>query len=528
MVDEAQDVRQLYVRLLRALGLVDNEMSILVVGDRNQLVYDFDEDFPASLDTLLHPERLLGGGTWTRTQLLSSHRLTGPMAAFANAIFGTSICGVRDGPPVEVRVPKSAFDLHAALADLFEEEDDVLLLVDRKRNNRPLRALLNTVSRAGTHRVRVHGTDAETRADGRRETRREIRCGTYWSAKGLECEVAVVLLPAASARNPAYVALTRARQRLVVVIDPREPHAAACHAARACAAEGSVRLHDSRATATVEAGLRLSPHESFECRVYGASSNVNRLVPRRHLFDREVRRVVVPSHVAEDVQEPVWCEVNAEMRDLSSVLVIMALVAAEARACHGRVRAMEDILHPTRMEAGQVFAAIGAGFVGRHVPKNVPDDALLAADLRRVAARAYERLRASNASDLEALAEVALAVQAWNDFDHTMRSFLPVSGWARSFKVQYVLDRTSALLPVAPGTRYDHILLQDERHCRVHASTPEECVHVVWNASSDDFGQASVRAAMHVSGVCMLVEMGTGKAYRLSAPSNLLRWMRTE
>ena len=50
LIDEAQDVRDLYVRLLRCLGLVRDDVVLLVAGDRNQLVYDFDDADTAGID----------------------------------------------------------------------------------------------------------------------------------------------------------------------------------------------------------------------------------------------------------------------------------------------------------------------------------------------------------------------------------------------------------------------------------------------------------------------------------------------
>ena len=77
LVDEAQDVRSLYVRLMRACGVLDGA-QVVVVGDRNQLVYDFDDSFPACLDLLLRPRRALpsNGREWAQHTLNRSHRLT--------------------------------------------------------------------------------------------------------------------------------------------------------------------------------------------------------------------------------------------------------------------------------------------------------------------------------------------------------------------------------------------------------------------------------------------------------------------
>ena len=215
LVDEAQDVREAYARLLCVLGLVDR--PLLVAGDELQLIYDFDPAFPASLAALRQPARAFGPGAgWERATLCTSYRLTQPCAAFVNALFGTRIEAVRAGPPVEVRAAASPWRLAEALDDLAS--DGILLLVDRKNGNRGLRELLNSWSRRGV-RLRVHGVDDDEAAGAG-----VLTCGTYWSAKGLEAPTVVVLLPAQCARNPTYVALTRASQRLVVVLDARAPH----------------------------------------------------------------------------------------------------------------------------------------------------------------------------------------------------------------------------------------------------------------------------------------------------------------
>lgn len=524
LIDEAQDVRSLYVRLLKAIGLVGAGTSMLVAGDRNQLVYDFDQDYPASLDTLLHTERVFGGAQWVRAKLTETHRLTAPICSFVNSIFGTRMRGVRDGAAVEVRCPKNIFELFGVVKDVLCEEQNVLILVDRKKNNRPLRALLNTVSRRGTHRVRVHGYDAETKHQEQPPTEgvKEVSCGSFWSAKGLECNTALVLLPKSAARNPTYVALTRARERLVVVLDPREPHAAACHAANG-AEEGQLVVKGANADAAIALGLKWNALDSFQTKTFEYKNNLSSFVPRRLALTEQVQCTVVPTNVTEEVEDNVWFQVGTEERDLSTILVAMARVMAECNACNGRVRAMEDILHPTRMDAAQAQEAIRAGFIGRHVPRNVTDDALLASDLREIAASAYARLKKSDPLDVDDVAEVALATMAWNDFDHSMRNFLPVDRWTYSFKFRYVLDRALALFPVhGEGVRYDHILHKNDFHCRVHASTPDECVHAVWTASSDDFGAAAVRAAMHSKGTCLLLELGAGRVQRVMAQPRLL------
>ena len=77
LLDEAQDIRSLYVRLLKGLGLLKTTQKI-VVGDEHQLLYDFDPMFPSSLDALLQTEDALAlqaarSGRGLRRRLLSPH-----------------------------------------------------------------------------------------------------------------------------------------------------------------------------------------------------------------------------------------------------------------------------------------------------------------------------------------------------------------------------------------------------------------------------------------------------------------------
>ena len=90
-----------------------------VVGDRNQLVYDFDDSFPATLDTLLRCDRLFGG-TWKHHVLNGSRRLTKHMVRLVNEVFKTCISSEKEGCRVDVRSPTNIFDMHSVLHDVME------------------------------------------------------------------------------------------------------------------------------------------------------------------------------------------------------------------------------------------------------------------------------------------------------------------------------------------------------------------------------------------------------------------------
>lgn len=521
LLDEAQDVRLLYVRLVRALGLAAGDL--VVAGDRHQLVYDFDPDHPASLDVLLQPHTAFGHAVpWERKVLTESRRLTVPMARFVNAVFfsddasdhhhhlrSTRVGDEVDGAAVEevqVRAPKSAFALYAALRDLFVGDvSDTLLLVDRRAGNRPLRALLNDLVRRDGVRLHVHGVDSEP--PPATAGANVLRCLTYWSAKGLECDTAVVLLPQQAARNPTYVALTRARRRLVVVLDPREPHAAVARAVLREPHRYDVRGEFARTALRLGADSG-DPAASLAPRTSAAYAPL----PPPTRADMRTRVDVAVEREGGTQQLPDGGDAPSP-GPYGRVAVATALVAAEARAsAGGYVRAMENVLHPTRLDPSQRAAAAAAGFVGRSVPRFVTDDALLAGDLRAAATEAYARM-----ATLHDAAEVALATLAWDGFDHVMRQARPVADW-----IGHVAPVVAFALEVLPRAgEYDTRLFRPsdlvvgEAGVRVHAATDERCYHVVWDVTGADVAAAAVRASCHPRRECALVDLASRSVRRV-------------
>ena len=515
LIDEAQDVRHLYVRLLKVLGLTRSGKSMLVAGDRRQLVYDFDPEFPATLTTLLEPETTFGGGAaaWSHVTLTHTRRLTSPMAQFVNAMFGSSIESIREDPqealPVEVRVPKrSMFHLTELLKDIVEETttqgNTLLILADRKRNNRPLTTLLNSYSRQGKN-VFVHGIDAEDSET----VHGQMRCGSYWSSKGLECDTCVVILPKASASNPTYVALTRARRRLIVILDPKEPHAAASRAATEGHEKGWVHIRGIEAVRAIENGMKLDASASLTTREEEdetTEAEADAAAPLRRDVDRWTpsRTLLASTTSFEDTEQGGSNDAgllltmdSGQSCDMGMVVVRMALLMAEHRAT-GQIRAMEDILHPLRFEKGaDKTHEMAHALASRPIPMFIEEDALLAPDLRKTAEAAYRKFRT-----LEDIAEVALATLAWDGYDHTMRQCLPVCAWVHNESVRTAIEWTLQNIPVnaEDGAMYDHRICHGVQHCRVQVSHPTRGVfYVTWGRSSDDDGLAAVRAALHHS-----------------------------
>ena len=650
VIDEAQDVREPFVRLLRVLGYLRGDTQLVVAGDRNQVVYDFDPDFPASLDVLegkIRKKKEKWGEEWREEQgneegegnkeineqaelndlfltndspstndlfpstnhsissssssppspffpfqlvtLDVSHRLTPHIATFVNSVFGTSISSARTSPSfsshplastssskpfprVDVRAPSSMWTLGVLLRDVLEE-DDVLVLVREKQGNTPLKKLINGLSRAGRHSIHVHGavegivpsgntttnssasapfgnpTNGNTSISSTSAPSKKLTCGTYWSAKGLECRTCIVIVPGRAPRNPTYVALTRACHRLVVVLDPKAPHPEVCAAVHA--SPGAVEVRDRFTASVVVAGATAFDKEGKEGG--GKEGGKKEAGGKDGKIDIQRKEMTEERNASKDKTNATdsfssappsppspsappspssssgfgdfgprdkwqsalagvthwrdverWRPSGTSVRDLvkredlpapplthlfgagqksrnyfisssppnEEVVVRMALVAAELESS-GRVRAVEDIAHPTRLERDSHAGAIGAGHAGRFAPMFTSDTELLADDLRKMCMDAYARLtkakkRASiggeknssiggeknssintplntpsntpsNSSPLvpsaETLADVAtlaLSVLSWDAWDHTMRSLLPCAAWCTS------------------------------------------------------------------------------------------------
>lgn len=499
-IDEAQDVRELYVRLLRVLCLTD--VQIVVAGDRNQLVYDFDEDFPATLQTLQSPAAMFGGGhrAWHRVDMDTSHRLTKPVCKFVNSVFNTSIRSARDGPNVEVRVPRSMYSqLHSSLSDVLKDSSDVLILVPYKHKNRVLRNLLNTLSRSGED-VHVHGV---TRVDTLDSSK--IKCGTFWSAKGLEADTVVVLLPGSAAFNPTYVALTRALRRLIVVIDPRDPHPMVSRVAHQLT--DSVDVAMTPATARVlhsgshiEDPERVSFLKRQKAQVQGIRC-LDRFKPKQQLVDD-----VIGFSVHDIFSSPTT---NRDST-LGTLAVLMGLLKAEFMAKRV-IRAVQDIQSPTRLEYEKTNEAIRLGVAARIVPRFVTDDELLAPDLRAVMESAYQ-----DPSNISNLANLALAVASWDSWDCVMRSMQPTKDWAE--ELADTVDFVTEMIP--DGARYDLHLFDSEktRFARVQAVTTETAYYIVWEMTSADMGHSLVLAALHSAGNCLVLQVSTEETFQVYVP----------
>ena len=540
LIDESQDVRELYVELLQILKLCAPHVPTMVVGDRMQLIYDFDPDFPATEETLLEPEKAFGtqGESWEKVILTQSHRLTRPMAILARSVFDIDIHSVREGCAVEVRMG-SAFKWFDLLRDVLLDDPDahkhVMLLVDKKKSNRGLCLLLNELSRHGMG-LHVHGVDAED-ADA---TRGKLRCSTWWAAKGMQTHTVVCLVPRFTPRNPLYVGLTRAFHRMIVVMNEKEPHVALCRSLLTLPRE-VVSMNDKSRRIAQHAVADRQDEDSFGSPPDYTNPDSCTLRLRSMEHWRAPRRV---ASMLRTTTATTWEEAKEKeedgnrledasivnmggkgVEDVGPAALRCALVAVEFHRTR-RVRGMEDILNPPRLDPSQYSVVVRCGLASRYVSSNRPaNDVLLSRDLFDKAKSAYQTLLSTTASECGPLAlqplfaTIALAIMAWDSFDHNMRQLLPVEAWCFRPTVVRAVEGALTHLPHASEGNVDYDVRSSAVHeedtllvVRTHATSSLANYLVVWGddaevTSHETLTQAGLRAAMHPQGLCIVVDI---------------------
>lgn len=558
LIDESQDVRELYVQLLQILNLCAPHVPTMVVGDRMQLIYDFDPDFPATEETLLKPEKAFGmyGSPWESIVLTQSHRLTRPMAILARSVFDIDIHSVRDGCAVEVRMG-NAFKWFDLLKDVLLDDatahERVMLLVDKKKSNRGLCLLLNELSRHGVG-LHVHGVDAEDAG----ATRGKLRCSTWWAAKGMQTHTVVCLVPRFTPRNPLYVGLTRAFHRMIVVMNEKEPHVALCRSLLNLPRE-VVTMNDKARRVARYTVDHQGDEDSF-----GSPTEITTLAtpslrlrnmehwraPRRIASVLRTTTTTFNKHVEDGERGPeeesvaVIVDIGGKgVEDVGPAALRCALVAVEFHRT-GRVRGMEDILNPVRIDPSQYSTVVQCGLASRYVSSNRPaNDVLLSRDLFDKAKAAYETLLTTTSSECGPLAlqplfaTIALAILAWDSYDHNMRQLLPVEAWCFVPTVLRAVERGMRYLPSPHLEEHevDYDLRSSVVHgddtllvVRTHATSPLANYLVVWGEDADapsheTLTQAGLRAAMHPQGLCIVVDLVQNwtKYVHVDSPSSL-------
>lgn len=239
IIDEVQDMRPLFWNLCQHLVYnICNRpetLQILVMGDKNQLLYDFYSVNGADSRFMDYIHILLGtvnNRTWVFRTLSVSFRLTYNMTRFLNAVYDTGVQSVSTNsssscfsthPVVSLYVCNVYKDAIRLLKPWFKKylPDDIFILTASLNSRSPAIPLVQDLVKTGCH---VHVGRSGNLNDVMPQTyfsfvTSKIQAKTFHAGKGLESKCCIVLNTGEidEKGSPFYVALSRAKEELVVL-----------------------------------------------------------------------------------------------------------------------------------------------------------------------------------------------------------------------------------------------------------------------------------------------------------------------
>jgi hypothetical protein len=237
VVDEVQDMKDLYFRLVvKIWNACDHIPCLVFLGDEHQCVYGFARADPRFLT--LAP-RLLAFDPFARVFLTVSHRLTVETAAFVNGLVGEERVRAERRGPKPIYLVDDPFQYFAAEALVRRfvaaaSAQDVFVLAPTVRKSVGCKRLIGRLSdESARGHVNVYAPDDDEQPR-EEDMKGKLAFLTYHKAKGLERRFVVVLgfdegfetfargRARESCAQPTYVAITRAREQLVVVQGNRD------------------------------------------------------------------------------------------------------------------------------------------------------------------------------------------------------------------------------------------------------------------------------------------------------------------
>lgn len=523
LIDEAQDFKHIFMRLLRVVCDLRRVRRYLVVGDPRQMLYDYDAEDPADLRFLTEAGAYFcNDNTWRQCALDETHRLTPAMCLLVGHMFGGRMCSAkRDEEPVHVHT----LDLWLAGPVVFEALKALArpnlaakILVARKKNNAQLRALVNWLSARGV-RIHIHGVDS--RAQG--ATDNKVCVSSWHASKGTQAEL-VILFGLGENSNAAFVACSRASQRLVVIQDKMCVNPALMTALRAMAPH-------TRVLDAATERLLFVPHDppsppaspehapdQLCLDTWQPAGSGRRFVPMR----------AVTASTTADTRADTSADADGTCEEVQPIYLIAALMRFEYEQT-GRVRRLDDIELPIRLSKEKQAVAIANGGHGRYVSTHATEASLVGTpatvDIRRYVQPVSKLVPIDWCT-------LACAAHAWNSYHHSVRQMQPLD-WFDGAAFEHASRVLRGVLGEAPtGLRFDvrqKVTLDDGTlcHARCHMAVDEYACWIVWDEALSHTHRfdATVAAALHPKGDAKLCNLRTGEveSVHVDDPSTVLR-----
>ena len=229
IIDESQDMKQVYFDFIHMLIPDFSAVHIGLVGDPEQMLYDYDPDDPAVLGFINDPDTHFGV-PFAKAELSVSFRLTPCVTSLSNALSSKDSVQIVPG---NTKVTNEKVDVQICHKNLWSDiaiqwllkhhpvsaPGTIHILAAHRRKNVEIRQLVNELARHG-YGIYVHIDDC---IENKKFS--NVHVMSWHSSKGSESETTIILgMGATSAANPLHVALTRSKHRLLVLADRENIH----------------------------------------------------------------------------------------------------------------------------------------------------------------------------------------------------------------------------------------------------------------------------------------------------------------
>jgi len=239
ILDETQDVRPSYFSMVQTLILnvckEPHKLRILLLGDKNQLLYNFYHYDRADSRFLTLGCKLLSSindRKWTELHLTRSFRSTLAVSVFLNALLpnhkmvprNTDTCA-----PVELYICNTYRDpvtyIRSLITSSIFTSSEVLILCPSLNERSPAKPIVRDLIRAGikvkvSRSGRLSDTSSSENITYDNDT---VQVKTFCGSKGLESPFVIVLNSRRSLfesiENSTYVALSRSVKKLIIFHD---------------------------------------------------------------------------------------------------------------------------------------------------------------------------------------------------------------------------------------------------------------------------------------------------------------------
>lgn len=528
LIDEAQDFRPSFLRLLKLVIVPSENAQFMVVGDHRQMLYNYNPEDTASSDFLLEAEEFFkSNNIWNNIEFDISHRLSQPMARFVSDVFDDKIESSQTGGlPVEINTVNmwQTGMLVLQILKACDDVNNVCLLVARRRNNTPLTTCLNFLSKNGIN-IHIHGVDGvnpNTR-------KKKLSVSSWHASKGMEYDVAIVFgVDEFAQKNPYFVALTRGRKRLVIFQNKDSLNPLLMTTLKEKAYDSDTVILDEQTKMVLKTFDTKAPQEKKE------ETRKLHLVDLNEWRPKCSGRWILKYVSLEKIQPP-QCEctdmtisVSEKYEDVSNIYKSAILKRMEHETT-GTIQQLMDFNMPLRKSHSERVSAIQEGIQARFVSEHATQEALLQNDLRACTLKALRKpLKDTEGIDYM---YIACGMRSWNSYHHMMRQVLPLT-WFDEVVFEMAYESFwNNVKKDGEQTSFDIRLHKVVEDVTFHARTSIYSVNKVWREtwsseiSNEDILRAALCASLHpLKSTCFIYNIPTQEllAVHVENPMDIL------